>query len=51
MEVRAGETYHLRLSRKLGEDFPGTGTGAGSTKLHLRADAAACRVNVLAFDP
>lgn len=51
-EVLAGETYVLRLSRNLQEQF-GTGTGTtgdDTNRLHLRANTANCNVVVEAFE-
>lgn len=49
-ELLAGEQVILRLSRKLGQEYTGTGTGMGGTTLHFRANTAACNVIVEAFD-
>jgi hypothetical protein len=51
-EILAGEQYILRLSRNLGKDYPGSGTGVpiGAT-LRIVANTASCRVFVGAFDP
>lgn len=46
-EVLAGEAYVIRLSRILGSESPGTGTG---NSLRLVADTAACKVQVEAFE-
>lgn len=51
LELLPGEFYIFRLSRKLGKEYAGTGTGAGATSLRIVADTAACRVDVSAFDP
>lgn len=57
-EMLPGESYVIRLSRDLGQQYgTGSGTGSGSHLpggnefLHMRADIAACRVLVEAFDP
>lgn len=52
-EILPGETYVLRLSRYLNDEFIGTGTGtpAGSnSRLHLKADTASCNVLIEAFE-
>jgi hypothetical protein len=51
-EMQPGETFIIRLSRKLGKDEVGTGTFSGSTAhLHMKADTGPCVVKVEAFDP
>lgn len=51
-ELLAGESYVIRLSRNLTEEFgTGTGTtGAAANTLRLKADTAACNVLVDGFD-
>ena len=51
-EVGPGETYTLKLSRNLQEQFQtGTGTtGADTNRLRIKADTAACHVFVGAFE-
>lgn len=51
-EVLAGETYTLRLSRNLQEEFQtGTGTtGADTNRLRLKADTASLNALVEAFE-
>jgi len=51
-EVRAGETWCLRLSRNLfGEYGTGPGTsGANTNTLRIKADTASCSVVVEAFE-
>ena len=51
-EVLAGETYVLRLSRYLQEEYgTGTGTtGADTNRLRIKADTAAVQVLVEAFE-
>ena len=51
-EVLPGESYTLRLSRNLQEEFgTGTGTtGADTNRLRIKADTAACNVLVEAFE-
>lgn len=53
-EILPGESYVLRLSRNLQEEYS-TGTGTGSVgpntnRLRLRANAAECNVQVEAFE-
>ena len=50
IELWPGESYTFRLSRKLGEEYVGTGTGGGSTALRIRANKASCDVIVSAYD-
>ncbi len=52
MELLPGETYVLRLSRDLGDEYlgAGTGTGAPPNTLRVKADTAACNVLVEAFE-
>lgn len=49
-ELLPGETYVLRLSRYLGEEFAGTGTPADVNTFRMKADTAACNVLVEAFE-
>jgi len=51
LEVGPGEFYTIKLSRNLGSQF-GTGTGTTDTGVTLRvkADTAACKVYVGAFE-
>lgn len=51
-EILPGECYVLRLSRNLGEEEQATGTGTTGVvnSLCLRANGAACRVTVDAFE-
>lgn len=51
-EILPGETYVLRLYRRLGsrEATPGTGSTAGTLHLMIRADTAACYVLVEVFN-
>ncbi len=51
-ELLAGETYVLRLSRNLQEEFQtGTGTiGANTNRLRLKADTASLNVSIEAFE-
>lgn len=51
-EILPGETYVIRLSRNLQEEFgTGTGTtGAGTNRLRFKADTAPCNVLVEAFE-
>lgn len=51
-EIQPGESYIIRLSRYLQEEFgTGTGTtGADTNRLRLKADTAACNVVVEAFE-
>jgi hypothetical protein len=50
-EILPGETWARRISRKLGKQFFGTGTGTGTDNvLWLDADTAACRVVVKCFE-
>lgn len=50
-EILAGETWSRRLSRKLGKQYYGTGTGTGSDNvLWLDADTAECKVVVKGFE-
>lgn len=51
-EVQPGEFYPLRLSRKLGDHYIGTGTGAVSpaSYLHFRAAKQTAGVRVDAFE-
>lgn len=57
-EILPGETYVIRTSRDLGQEYgTGSGTGSGShvpggnDSLHFRADISPCRVIVECFDP
>lgn len=51
-EMLPGESYIVRLSRYILEDFVGTGTAVGeAVTLHMKANTASCRVLVEAFDP
>lgn len=51
-EILPGETYIIRLSRNLQEEYIGTGTGtsAPTNFFHLKANVAACNVLVEAFE-
>lgn len=51
LEVLAGETYVVRLSRSLSQEYgTGTGTtGSAVNQLQLRANTSACNVLVEAF--
>lgn len=52
-EILAGESYVIRLARalKLGGDYAtGTGTTGTGNALRLKADTAACKVVVEAFE-
>lgn len=51
-ELLPGETYILRLSRNLQEEYLGTGTGtsAPTNRLRFKANTAACNVVVEAFE-
>lgn len=46
-EILPGESYVIRLSRILGSESPGTGTG---NSLRMVANTAACNVAVEAFE-
>lgn len=54
LELLPGETFPLRLSRDLAEEYgtsPGTGTtGQANNRLMVRANAASCVVLVEAFE-
>lgn len=52
MELLAGESYVFRLSRDVGEQYAGTGTGTDTPNntLRLKAFGAACNVVVEAFE-
>ncbi len=50
-ELQAGESAILRLSRNLGKSFGvGTGTTDSGNSLRLKANTAACNVQVEAFE-
>lgn len=51
-EILPGEGYVLRLSRNLGEQYEGTGTGttAPTSSLRFKANRAPCVVLVEAFE-
>lgn len=51
-EIQPGETYVLRLSRNLQEQYSGSGTGttAPENYLRLKANVASCDVFVGAFE-
>jgi hypothetical protein len=52
-EVLPGETYVLRLSRNLAQEYAGTGTGTTGPEtntLRIRADTAPCNALVEAFE-
>lgn len=51
-ELLPGESYVLRLSRNIQEEYTGTGTGttAPTNKLMFKANTAACVVLVEAFE-
>lgn len=51
-EILPGESYVLRLSRNLQEEYVGTGTGtsAPTNFLHLKANTAACNVLIEVFE-
>jgi hypothetical protein len=51
-EILPGESYVLRLSRNLQEEF-GTGTGTSgpdTNRLRLKADTAPCNITIEAFE-
>lgn len=50
-EVLAGEAWPVRLSRNLGEQYAGSGTGTTTSEnyLRLKANKAAVNVNIFAF--
>lgn len=52
VEVRPGESFVFRLYRFLGSEFTGTGTGtpADVNTLMVKADTAACKVLIEAFN-
>lgn len=52
LDLLPGETYVIRLSRYLNQEFVGTGTGTSSdaNQLMIFADTASCNVLVEAFD-
>ena len=52
MEVGPGESYVIKLSRDLFEEYQGTGTGTGAADntVRVRADTASCNVVVEAFE-
>lgn len=52
MRVLAGESYVIRLSPAINQEWAGTGTGttAGVNTLRIKANTAACNVLVEAFD-
>ncbi len=52
LELLPGETYVVRLSRFMNEDYDGTGTGTGAdtVQLFLQADTASVNVLVEAFE-
>lgn len=49
-ELLPGESYVLRLSRFLGEEFIGTGTPADVNQFRMKADTSACNVLIEAFE-
>lgn len=52
-EILPGETYVLRLSRNIQEEYyPSTGTGTTGDidKFHIKANKAACNILVEAFE-
>ena len=51
-EILPGESYVVRLSRNLQEEYLGTGTSTSSPTnfLHLKANGASVNVDVSAFD-
>ena len=52
MELLPGESYVIRLSRNIEEEYVGTGTGtsAATNRLRIKANTAACIVLVEAFE-
>lgn len=52
MEIGPGESYPIKLTRNLGEQYSGSGTGTTSPEnyLRLKANTAACNVQVEAFE-
>lgn len=53
MEFLPGESYVIRLSRNLAEEYGSTGTGTGypgTNRLRLRADTSPCDVLIEAFE-
>ena len=52
MELLPGESYVIRLTRNIGEEYTGfgTGTSAATNTLWIKADTAACVVLVEAFE-
>jgi hypothetical protein len=49
-EILPGESYVLRFSRNLREEWVGTGTSAPTNYFHLRANTAAVDVDIAAFE-
>lgn len=51
-ELGPGETYVLKLSRNIRQEYTGTGTGtsAPTNTLHMKANTSACKVLVEAFE-
>ncbi len=52
MELLPGETYVIRLSRDVGEEYQGSGTGTGTANntLRIKANTASCVVLIEAFE-
>lgn len=50
LDLLPGETYIVRLSRYINQEFVGTGTNADANNLRIVADTAACDVLVEAFE-
>lgn len=51
-EIGPGETYVIKLSRNLLEEYTGSGTATGpaTNEFYMKADTAACNVLVEAFE-
>lgn len=50
LELLPGESYVMRLSRYLNEEWVGTGTNSDANQVRIQANAAACMVLVEAFE-
>lgn len=52
LEILPGESYVMRLTRNLHEEYVGTGTGtsAATNFFHIKANTAPCNVLVEAFE-